>query len=456
MTAAAVAEPRADRRVDTRAVIGAMSKTGAGAIASGLFAALGTKIVAVVLGPAAVAIVATLQQVHTAALNAATLNGQTALVQGASALRSNARREFLATAATLMAIAGALTALAMIAAPQAIARMAGLGVGRAGLIRWLVIPVVLSSVYTFVNALLRARGEVGKLAAIQTMAAAAAATVAWPAAMAASRGNTSALVAMLASSAAVGAIASAGVFGRGDLEWLRARLSSEAVRHFFKISAAVLVSGLTGPAVLLALRSRITRESGAAVTGEFDAAWAISMTHVTLILASMRVYFLPLVARAESVGERRDQIANVLRVSLAAATPIIVAIALGKPLVLSILYSAAFHPAGAYLRWTLVGDYLKVASTVLATPMLACGDMGAFLAADCATQATFLGAAWLIGSVRGPAEGAAIGFVISYAVDFTLCMIYARRRHGLRLGWGGRALFLGGLGVSALACWVGA
>ncbi len=64
-------------------------------------------------------------------------------------------------------------------------------------------------------------------------------------------------------------------------------------------------------------------------------------------------------ARAASERERREHIGNVLRVAMLGTTPIIVAIALAKPLVLTILYSAAFQPAGEYLRWTLAGDYFK-------------------------------------------------------------------------------------------------
>ena len=84
-----------------RPMIAAMGKTGGGSIASGLLGALGTKIVAAMLGPGSIALLATLQQLRDAAVTVATANGRTALVQGASALQGIARREYLRTVALL-------------------------------------------------------------------------------------------------------------------------------------------------------------------------------------------------------------------------------------------------------------------------------------------------------------------------------------------------------------------
>ena len=102
----------------------------------------------------------------------------------------------------------------------------------------------------------------------------------------------------------------------------------------------------------------------------------------------------------------------------------IAGIAVLKPWLLRILYSAAFEPAAAYLRWTLLGDYLKVTSWILSIPILAAGDMKMFLMADLAADGVFVAvAAGLAPAVTG-ATGAAIGFVAMYAVHLILCAIY--------------------------------
>ena len=77
-----------------RPVLRAMGQTGAAALGSGLLSALAIKIIAAVGGPAALAILSTLQQVRQAGVVAATGNGQTALVRGASGLEGGSERNF--------------------------------------------------------------------------------------------------------------------------------------------------------------------------------------------------------------------------------------------------------------------------------------------------------------------------------------------------------------------------
>jgi PST family polysaccharide transporter len=409
-------------------------------------------------------LLSTLQQIQQTALAAATLNGQTALVQGASASSGESQREYVRCVLRLFTLATLGIAAIMLAWPAAVARLAGLPGGYANLVRWAAIPVILSSAFTFLNGLLRVAGEIGRLASIQVLAALAMALAAWPAAMAARAGHTAALVAMLGISAGAALWAAAMTIGRRRV--LMARWFAKgsraaggglgAARHFFSVSGAMLATSLMGSAALLAVRGRVTRISGSASTGAFDAAWGISMNHVTLILSAMQVYYLPVLAAAGHAAERRRHIANGLMLAICAGTPVMVGIALAKPALISMLYSSAFEGAARYLRWTLIGDYLKLTSWVLAIPMLAAADMRAFVAADVLMQTAFWGGAWLIGRVAGPvknspAEAAAIAFTISYAVNFGVCYAYARRRQGFRFGRRLAALWIGGLTLVSAA-----
>jgi O-antigen/teichoic acid export membrane protein len=197
--------------------------------------------------------------------------------------------------------------------------------------------------------------------------------------------------------------------------------------------------------VLLAVRGSITRQQGLAMTGQFDAAWNISMNQVTLILGSVQAYYLPTLAAAKTAGERGRQIRGMLIVATLATVPVIVTLSALKPLAVNILYSPQFASSPQFLRWTLVGDYLKVSSWVLATSMLATRDVGAFLKSDLIAHAVFLGSAMWLARIVKPAEGAAIGFVASYAVYFAICYLYARVRHGFRFGAAGLSLWLTGL-----------
>lgn len=444
-----------------RPIASAMGKTGGASLAGGLLSALGTKFVALLLGPGAVALLATLQQLRDGAVTCATANGRTAIVQGASALTGTERREYLRTAALLMAGGTLFVAVAMAAVPKEIVRWSGLPAGSEALLPWLAATVALLSVFVFLSAILNALKKIGKLALAQLAAPAATAVVAWPLAMEVRSGHRVAMIFFLAIPAASASLAV--VYA---LRSHRAELRSwflgpgrcwawRAARGFLSISGAMLASGLVATAVLLAARASITRQEGLAMTGQFDAAWNISMNQVTLILGSVQTYYLPSLAAEPSAARRGRQIRSMLMMTTLAAVPAMAALAALKPLAISLLYSHAFSLSPQFLRWTLVGDYLKVSSWVLATPMLAMRDVGTFLALDLAAQAIFLGSGILLARIWRPSESVAIGFLLSYAVYFALCYAYARARHEFRFGATGFSAWLGGLAlliaVSALS-----
>ena len=439
----------------------AMAQSGSGAILSGVLNAMAIKMIAAGAGPAGVALLATLQQTRQTALVAATLNGQTSLIQGASALAGCARRLFLRTSIMLLGGATALAVTGILLFPERLSQFAGLSANHASLFRWLAPVVALSCGFVFLSALLNALGEVGRLAMLQLAAPAAMAALAWPVAHGFRRGRELPLALMLAASAATG-VALAAAFLRPRRQelagWFRGPgswWSRDAARRFFSISGAMLISGLLSSATLVALRGRILRAQGLAATGEFDAAWTISMNHVTLVLASLQAYYLPALARTRDPDCRAAQIAGVLVPAALAASCTIAFIALLKPWVLGWFYSHEFLGAARYLRWTLLGDYLKVTSWILSIPMLAAADMRVFLAADLAAWFTFAASALALTAWKTPAESTAMAFVSMYLVHLAIAGIYSRRRHAFAPDRRMRLAWLAGLCVVLVASGIG-
>ena len=194
----------------------------------------------------------------------------------------------------------------------------------------------------------------------------------------------------------------------------------------------MLAGGAAASLVLLAARARILHQQGFAAAGHFDAAWAISMNHVSLLLGSLQTFCLPVLAATSDRAERNAHLTRMLTAAALAAAAVICVLALLKPVVLALFYSHAFREGAQYLRWTLIGDYLKVSSWVLSIQMLAAADMRAFLAADLSAYAVFAAAALAAGHFRGAAEGTAIAFVLMYAAHLAVCGAIAWRRYGFR------------------------
>jgi PST family polysaccharide transporter len=316
------------------------------------------------------------------------------------------------------------------------------------------IAALLTSAYVFLTALLNSLGKVETLAGLQVAGPAALALLAYPVAR---TGGVSGIAAMVAVSAAVSAVAALaavmrqrvllGAWFSGTSQWF----SGPAAKHFLSISGVMLVTGFLASAAVLVVRGNIVHSQGLQRAGLFDAAWSISMNQVTLVLASVQTYYLPALSRASTPEEKTREISRVLIAATLVSAPVIAALELFQPRVLELFYSPVFHGAHQYLRWTLLGDYLKVASWILSVPMLAAADMKLFLASDLAATATFVGAAFLATFWREAAESAAMAFFFMYAVHLTISFLYVRFRQRSRLGYQSIALWMAGLALVATA-----
>ncbi len=199
--------------------------------------------------------------------------------------------------------------------------------------------------------------------------------------------------------------------------------------------------------ILLATRARILQHQGLEAAGEFDAAWAISMNYVSLLLGSLQTYCLPELASDPTV--RAAHLRRMLTAAALAAALAACGLAIFKPAVIALLYSEAFRGAAHLLRWTLVGDYLKISSWVLSISMLAAADMRAFLGADLVAYTVFAAGAAVAARFRGAAEGAAMGFVLMYAAHLLVCGWIVIRRYGFRPGARLVTLWMAGLAAVA-------
>ena len=447
----------------------AMSKTGGASLASGLLSALASKIIAVAGGPSNVAILATLQQARQAGLVAATANGQTALVQGTGSFEGSRRREYVRTAAWIMSGLTFAVSSTFVAwswwgghAPGSLAAgVAGRFALAPPLVGWLAAPLILSSVFVFMSAMLNALGGVGALAGIQVATSLAMLIGAPLAARFAAEHHPQALVGLMAFAAAVsiaGAALSLTAYGEQIRDWFGGsgkRWSAEAARHFFAIAGSMSVSGFAASTVLLMVRGHITKAVGLEITGQFDAAWNVSMNQASLVLGSLQTHYLPALVSARDRDEKSGRLSSVLMAGSVVAAVVIAVLALAKPWVLTILYSRAFRPATACLRWTLLGDYLKVSSWIVSIPILAAADMKLFLFADLLACSAFpIAAAGLEGRL-GAAEAASVGFVLMYVVHLSFCAVMLWKRHRLHPSRSALLVWCAGLGAVGAASAIG-
>jgi PST family polysaccharide transporter len=289
----------------------------------------------------------------------------------------------------------------------------------ATLIRWIVVPVALGAMLIFFRSLLNAHMHIGAVAWVNFATALGSLTLVVPAAVAYGAGHKGALILILCGSLGLGLLLAVyQVLRNRCLPALVShanRFDGAAVREFLKVALPSLAALFIGMGCVLAVRAAIARLHGLTLAGQFDAAWSISVTFLVVFLTPLQTYLLPRLSASRTDADRQGVLDDALRLSAMIAVPVICSLVILKPVAVRLLYTSEFIHALELLRWTLLGDYIRVSGWVLATTLVARADMRAYLACEIIWNAFFaITALWLLPSGIAGAGPAYVGAYVIY------------------------------------------
>lgn len=439
-----------------RDIVLATIKFGSGQVAALLCAAVSVKIMAVTIGPAGVGLFSLLRQTQQTLSSLATLGGQNAVVQGVASRQGVDRDHFIVSVlwafiASSVMLAGAAVILAH---PLAALILPTGDSGTTALVGWLALPVMAGALLVFFRSLLNAHMWIGAVAWTNVVTAASSVVLVYPAVVAYQAGHQVALVLLLGGSLTVGLLfAMQRAWARGCLSALTRTgirtFEIPAIKNFLWVGLPSLTALFIGMASVLAVRALIVRWHGLPAAGLFDSAWSISTLYLAVFLSALHSYLLPALSANTAHEPSQDVLDRAFRLAVIVSVPLIAVLVVLKPFAVRLLYSGEFLPALELLRWTLLGDYLRVAGWVLATSLVARADMRAYLACEVAWNAVFVAVAfWL---VRDGVAGAGPAYVAGYAVYLAALVFRTRRHHRYTVTARTLAFWIGGACVVLLA-----
>ena len=160
-----------------------------------------------------------------------------------------------------------------------------------------------------------------------------------------------------------------------------------------KLGIPLMAASLLMLTTQLAVRSIVLREFGLEASGYFQAAWAISVTYVGLVLNALVMDYFPRLTTVISDHEQAKNLVNEqAEMVLLIAGPVLMAMITLAPWVIHLLYAQSFSPAAEILRWQVLGDLLKVASVPAAFIFVATGHGSVAIGIQVLWSAAYLGA----------------------------------------------------------------
>lgn len=415
-----------------RNILRSSSIMGAASVMNIIIGLVRTKVAAIFLGPAGIGLIGLLQNIVGFA---STLAGCGLGIAGTRQIAATADNA-LAVAIARRALFGASLVLSILGGTVFFALREQLAAGiladprLASTVGWLAFGVALNVASASQGALLQGLRRIGDLARLQVSSAAlstlmsVAAVVAW--------GEKGIMVFILAAPLASFILGHCYVSRLEQPKGQPPNLAQLAKQwlSLARLGAAFMAAGLTSSLGFLITRSLVQHQLGAPELGHYQAAWAISMTYLGLVLSSMATDYFPRLSAAISNHEEAARLINEqTEVVLLIGGPLIVGMMALAPLVINVLYTAEFAVAADILRWQVLGDIFKIVSWPLGFVLLASGASLTYMLAESSAILVFVSVVWrLLPTSHIVATG--IAFLAMYLAYLPLVFLLARKRIG--------------------------
>lgn len=430
----------------------AFLKTGSGSVIAIIFGVVTTKILAVFSGPAGVGLFSLLRQFQQTLVGLASMQGNTALVQGLSSRGESQKERYLVTVATIILTASIVVCIIVWILAPILARSILYRSDNETI--WIIrglIPSILCAVgVAYLGGLLNGYRAIGRLALVQVLSAIFTAILTYP--LVIFFGNPWGLLLVLWVTSFTGFLVSLIFTWRSGWllpltkNWLHL-WDRDSALYFIKFAGISILTGVIGTGTVLLVRLLFVHYGGLAEAGIFDVAWTLSSTYLMILLGALGTYYMPVLSATKNFEERAMLIVQVFRLMVLLAVPIIILIILCKPLIINLLYTEEFIPALAIIQWMLIGDYFKAISWVLAIPMQAFADLKVFFWSELLWNLGMLIGGWLALFVFGKTWLVGVVFLLLYLIYMCFCYIYAKNKHGLKLKKNELRLWLTGLAL---------
>lgn len=187
------------------------------------------------------------------------------------------------------------------------------------------------------------------------------------------------------------------------------------------------------------IRVIITQRLGIDTTGQYQAAWSISMLYLGFVLTAMGADYYPRIsAIADDTKAVRTLVNDQAEIAILLTGPVIIGMISLSPLVIQLLYSSAFTDSTAILRWQLLGDLFKVVSWSMGFILLRERYGRIFFFSECAFNIIYVGIIWFGVNIWGP-EITGFAFFIAYLFHFFLIWLIVK--HLINFYWNREVLY---------------
>lgn len=209
--------------------------------------------------------------------------------------------------------------------------------------------------------------------------------------------------------------------------WLKAanfalRFDRHIAARYLRYSLMALVSAMMLPVAQLLLRGYMMSEISDTAAGWWEGMCRISNVYLMVVTTSFGVYYLPRLSEITDSRELRAEILKAFRLIAPLLLAGFAAIYFARYFIVRLLFSEAFEPMTGLFAWQMAGDFLKISSWLVAFVMIAKAYTRLYITTEILSTLTYIALGYWLIHVNGyiGAVQAHFGQYLLYSIAIVL------------------------------------
>ena len=200
-----------------------------------------------------------------------------------------------------------------------------------------------------------------------------------------------------------------------------------------KLGLAFVLAGVVGSGADFLIRSWLNYHASVAMVGLFNAGYMLAVTYAGMVFTALESDYFP---RLSAISAQRVELCRLVNsqteVSLIMITPLLVALIVGIPILLPLLFSSKFLPVAGMIQVSALSMFCKALYLPVEYIPLAKGDSRSYFFLELINDVCMVTAV-LVGFNFFGLKGAGYGLLTSAAVEMVVSYLYVRYKYGFIL-----------------------
>jgi len=208
-------------------------------------------------------------------------------------------------------------------------------------------------------------------------------------------------------------------FFKEKIEW-------DSLKKLLSFSLMAFITAILTPIIQMIIRKHLINEYTVNTAGEWEAINRISGLYLTVLINVMLVYYLPKLSSLQAIDELKFEI----RKGFKFFTPIVLLLALGlffcKNIIISLFLSEQFAGIKTFFLPQLIGDVFKILSFIYAYLVIAKAKVVFYIFSEVLFMGIYLTCSLFFIKMHG-GIGAVYAYMITYILYFIFQVVVTRK-----------------------------